>query len=162
LLGTDYAHTLGWINSSRISGSGTMTRNFHEAFSQAEVKPPSERATGLVFAVVAAVVAAIWHETPWALWVFSAIAVALIALSLRAPDLLRPLNIVWFQIGILLHRVVSPLVMFIIFAVVFVPAGLLMRIWYDPLRSKRAVDTSTYWIERSASTPTTGSMKNQF
>ncbi len=90
-----------------------MASNFHESFSQAEVKPPSERSTGLVFAGVAGLLAVLWRETPWALWGFSSIAVALIAISLRVPHLLRPLNYIWFQIGLLLHRVVSPLVMFI-------------------------------------------------
>lgn len=139
-----------------------MASNFHKSFSQAEVKPPSERSTGLVFAGVAGLLAVLWRETPWALWGFSSIAVALIAISLRVPHLLRPLNYIWFQIGLLLHRVVSPLVMFIVFAIVFVPAGLLMRIWHDPLRSTRQRNASTYWIERDKTEPDTASMTNQF
>jgi hypothetical protein len=52
--------------------------------------------------------------------------------------------------------------MFVIFAVVFVPAGLLMRIWYDPLQSKRSKDTTTYWIDREQVSPGASSMTNQF
>jgi hypothetical protein len=52
--------------------------------------------------------------------------------------------------------------MLVIFLVVFVPGGLLMRTWRDPLRSKRATGASTYWIEREAGTPMPGSMTNQF
>ena len=84
------------------------------------------------------------------------------AASLIVPVLLKPLNIVWFQFGLLLHRVVNPLVMFAIFAVVFVPAGMIMRVWRDPLRSRRTTGVSTYWIERSESGGTEGSMTNQF
>ena len=61
--------------------------------------------------------------------------------SAFAPALLRPLNLLWFRFSMLLHRVVNPIVMFTIFAVVFVPGGLLMRLWRDPLRARRDPDT---------------------
>jgi len=82
--------------------------------------------------------------------------------SLIAPGLLKPVNILWFRLGLLLHRIVNPIVMFAVFAVVFVPAGAIMRLWRDPLKSRRTMGSSTYWIERKASTDTEGSMTNQF
>jgi hypothetical protein len=86
----------------------------------------------------------------------------LTAVSLFAPILLKPLNILWFQLGLLLHRVVNPVVLFAVFALVFVPAGMVMRIWRDPLRSRRTTAASSYWIDRSENKDTTGSMINQF
>jgi hypothetical protein len=139
-----------------------MARNFHESFSQGEIKPPSERATGLVFAVMAAIIAAIWRETPAVLLSGATMALFFVAASLLAPALLKPLNMLWFQFSLLLHRIVNPVVMFILFAIAIIPGGLLMRIWYDPLRSKRAKDASTYWIDRQGRTSATGSMTNQF
>lgn len=139
-----------------------MSRNFHESFTQNEIARPTERATGLVFAAVAGIVAIIWRESHITLWRASAAGVALAAASLFAPAMLKPLNGAWFYFGLLLHRIVNPLVMFAIFAVVFVPAGLLMRIWHDPLRSKRAKDAATYWIDRGTEPNTTKSMTNQF
>jgi hypothetical protein len=140
-----------------------MQRSFHESFSQAEVKPPSERSTGLVFAVVALLVAAYWRRSELVPWVALGIAAVLAAVSLAAPKLLRPLNIVWFRFGLLLHRVVNPVVMFAMFALVFVPGGLIMRLWHDPLRSRRArLPGETYWIDRAASAESAGSMRNQF
>jgi hypothetical protein len=139
-----------------------MARNFHESFSQGEIKPPSERATGLVFAVMAAIIAAIWRETPAVLWSGAAMALFFVAASLLAPALLKPLNMLWFQFSLLLHRIVNPVVMFILFAIAIIPGGLLMRIWYDPLRSKRAKDASTYWIDRQGRASVTDSMTNQF
>ena len=59
-------------------------------------------------------------------------AAILAAVSLIAPVSLKPINILWFQFGLLLHRVVNPVVMFAMFALVFVPAGMIMRIWRDP------------------------------
>ena len=114
-----------------------MPTNFHEIYGRGEVKLPSERSTGLVFAFVGVVVAVLWRNSPFVPWVALGVAGALAALSLLLPQSLKPLNLAWFQIGLLLHRVVNPLVMLAMFAVVFLPAGLLMRIWHDPLRSRR-------------------------
>jgi hypothetical protein len=139
-----------------------MSRNFHESYGQANVKPPSERSTGLVFTVVALIVAAWSRTSPVVPWIALGAAGVLVALSLLAPKALKPLNLIWFQIGLLLHRVVNPMVMFAMFVLVFVPAGLIMRIWHDPLRSRRAVPGATYWIDRTASARNARSMTNQF
>jgi hypothetical protein len=58
-------------------------------------------------------------------------AIGVTAVSLIAPRLLKPLNLLWWKFGLLLHRIVNPLVMFAIFTLVFVPAGMMMRIWRD-------------------------------
>jgi hypothetical protein len=140
-----------------------MGRNFHEGYRHAEVKPPSERATGLVFTTVALIVAAWWRNSPVVPWIAIGLAGVLALASLAAPWLLKPLNLAWFQFGLVLHRVVNPLVMFVMFALVFVPTGFLMRLWHDPLRSRRVGRTgSTYWVDRMESARSPGSMTNQF
>lgn len=137
-------------------------QNFHESFAPGEVKPPSPRSTGFVFVGVAIIVAVLFRHDPLIASIALGVAVVLLGLSLLVPHVLRPLNIVWFQIGMLMHRVVNPVVMFLMFAVAMVPAGLLMRIGHDPLRSKREPDASTYWIEPDPHEAKLSSMKNQF
>lgn len=139
-----------------------MRTNFHESYAGGEIKPPSERSTGLLFAAVAVIVAVLWRNSPTVWWVALSVAVMLAAVSFIAPALLRPINILWFQFGLLLQRVVNPIVMFTVFAAVFVPAGAIMRLCRDPLRSRRTTGASTYWIERKGSADTEGSMTNQF
>lgn len=139
-----------------------MPTNFHENFTGGEIKPPSERSTGLLFAAVAVVIAVLWRDSPTVLWVALGMAASLAAVSLIAPRLLKPINILWFRLGLLLHRIVNPVVMFAVFVLVFVPAGAIMRLWRDPLKSRRKTAGSTYWIARKASADTEGSMTNQF
>jgi hypothetical protein len=136
--------------------------NFHESYRQDGIKPPTERSTGIVFAVVAVIVAASWRSSHIVLWVALGVAVLFATLSMVSPKLLKPLNMIWFRFGLLLHRIINPVVMFAMFAVVIVPAGYIMRIWHDPLKRRRAIAGSTYWIERGASGQRTGSMTNQF
>ncbi len=52
-----------------------MATNFHESLSEDAVELPSERSTGLVFAVVAAIVAVIWRANPTVLTIAAAAAV---------------------------------------------------------------------------------------
>jgi len=138
-----------------------MRTNFHESFARDEIKPPSDRSTGLTFAAVAVIVAVLWRDSDTVLWVALGVAAILAAVSLIAPYLLKPLNIIWFQLGLVLHRIVNPIVMFAVFALVFVPGGAMMRLWRDPLRLRRTAG-STYWIERKELTDTEKSMTNQF
>ena len=139
-----------------------MPTNFHESHAGSEIKPRSDRSTGLVFAAMAGIVAVLWRNSPTVVLVALSMATLLTAVSLIVPVLLKPLNTVWFQFGLLLHRVVNPVVMFAVFALVFVPAGMIMRIWRDPLRSRRTTGSSSYWIDCSKSKDTAGSMTNQF
>ena len=143
-----------------MSGAA-RTKSFHERYNSGEVvKPPSDRSTGIVFTVVALVVAALWRGAPLVWQVALGMAGVLAILSLAAPWVLRPLNLVWFRFGLILHRVVNPLVMLAMFVVVFVPGGFLMRIWADPLRSRRASPGASYWLDRAPEAQ--GSMSNQF
>jgi hypothetical protein len=139
-----------------------MAKNFHESYAADEIKPPSERATGLVFATMAMIVAVLWRNSPTVLWVALGIATVLAAVGLIAPILLKPLNTLWFRFGLLLHRAVNPIVMFAMFALVVVPAGAIMRLWRDPLRSRGVPADSSYWIDRTESCDAAKSMINQF
>lgn len=134
--------------------------NFHQTFASPPVKPPSERSTGLVLAAAAALAAYAWRQNSTVLYTLAAVATVLAVLAVLAPRLLKPVNSLWFQFSLALHRVVNPLVMLAIFALIFVPAGALMRLWRDPLRARRAPAAKSYWIAREE--PPASSMKNQF
>lgn len=139
-----------------------MTKNFHETYSQSTVEPPSERSTGLLFALGAVIIAVWWRHAGIVPWVAIGVGISLAAVSLLAPSVLKHVNLIWFQVGLLLHRVSNPLVMFAIFAVVIVPAGMLMRVWHDPLRARRAGLGQSYWIDSKTTARGTASMANQF
>ena len=73
--------------------------------------------------------------------------------------ILNPLNKLWFRFGIFLGKVISPLIMGIIFFLVVTPTGLLMRLLNKDLLNLKFKNTSTYWIEK---TEPKSKMKNQF
>lgn len=131
---------------------------------QDDIKVGSERGFGIVFAVVFLIVG-LWPlldgSTPR--WWAMAIAATFLAAGYLFPVLLRPLNIVWFKIGMLMFKVVNPLTMALLFVTTIIPIGLLMRAFgKDVLRLKLEPDTQSYWIERDPPGPAPESMKDQF
>jgi hypothetical protein len=126
-----------------------------------QIAPPSARSTGLVFAAVGAVVAVLFRHTP-AVWITAlAVGGVFLVLALAAPGLLGPLNRAWFRFSLLLNRIVNPVVMLLMFVIVFLPMGLLMRLWRDPLVRRRQPGRATYWVARDPAEPG-HSMRNQF
>ena len=144
-----------------------MSENFHESYHEADVAPPSPRATGLVFAAVAAIAAYLYRDHGAVMPVALGLSGVLAATSLAAPKLLGPLNMAWFRLGLAIGRIVNPVVMGVLFAIVIVPAGLLMQMRHDPLRRRRDPSAATYWsrIARGPGVPadgTDGAMRQQF
>jgi len=95
-------------------------------------------------------------------WSLAVCAIFLVC-ALVFPSVLAPLNRVWLRFGLLLHKIVSPVVLGIMFYLVITPIGLLMRaLGKDPLRLKFDKQSNSYWIERVPPGPTPESLKDQF
>ena len=97
-----------------------------------------------------------WHWT-------GGIAVLFLAAALFRPAVLKPLNQLWLKFGLLLHKVVNPIVMALVFFGTVLPTGLIMRaLGKDPLRLRRRFNVTSYWIERRPPGPAPETMKDQF
>jgi Saxitoxin biosynthesis operon protein SxtJ len=137
----------------------------HEDFSrQEEITPSSDRSFGLVIAIFFLIVG-FWplvHAEPVRWWALGAAAMfAVLALLWTAA--LAPLNKLWTKLGLLLYRIVSPIVLGLLFYLTVTPIALLMRLLgKDPLRLRRDPDGASYWVIRTPPGPTPESMKNQF
>ncbi len=128
---------------------------------------PSERSFGLLFGVVFALLAAYgWFFKGWSSVVvisFVAVAVAFVLLGFVAPKVLAPLNWLWFQLGQVLGKIVSPLVLGAIFFLMLTPVSLVTRLFgRDELRLKRKASQTSYWLDRAPPGPEPESFKNQF
>ena len=144
-----------------------MASSTHEQFDKRDdVKAPSERSFGITFAVVFALLAAFsyWHRGAGTTFTVTiSVSIIFAAVTLMAPRILRPLNLIWLKFGLLLHKIVNPLIMGILFFGIFTPMGVVMRIFgVDFLRTKRKPAAASYWIAKSDEAIPDSSMKNQF
>jgi predicted membrane metal-binding protein len=127
-------------------------------------KPGSDRSFGFVFAAVFTLIA-LWPTVSGHAprWIALAIAMAFGLAAIAVPRILHPLNYVWYQFGLSLHKIVSPIVMGGVFFLSVVPMGLAMRLLgKDLLALNRHRELKSYWIARKPPGPEPKTMKRQF
>lgn len=137
----------------------------HEAFEREEtIVAGSDRSFGFVMAGAFAVVTALnaWHAGRIWPWTAGLVAIFVVTALIR-PTLLNPLNRIWLKFGLLLHKVVNPVIMALLFYGTVLPTGLIARaMGKDLLRLKREPDAESYWIPRAPPGPAPDTMKDQF
>jgi hypothetical protein len=127
-----------------------------------EVKLPSNRQFGIFFSGVFFVFSIyfLYLESDLLASTFFIIALLFIIISIVNADLLLPLNKIWMKVGIILGRIISPIIMAAIFFMLITPYSIVMRIMgRDELKLKKM--SKTYWIPRFHSLPQTD-FKKQF
>ena len=125
-----------------------------------DVKISSNRSFGIVFFVVFLLVALypLIHAEEIRIWSLI-ISIIFLILGLLNSKILGPLNKIWFKFGILLGKIVSPLIMGIIFFLVVTPIGFIMRLLRKDVLNLKYNKNKSYWIEKNGPK---SKMKNQF
>ena len=125
-----------------------------------DVKISSNRSFGIVFFVVFLLIALypLTYGGETRIWSLI-ISLIFLTLGLLNSKILAPLNKIWFKFGILLGRIVSPLIMGIIFFLVVTPVGLIMRLLGKDVLNLKYNKNKSYWIKKNGPE---SKMKNQF
>jgi len=125
---------------------------------------PSNRSFGWVFTAFFTLIGvhSLWRGGVAYPWEFGLAAVTAVV-TIARPERLAPLNRLWMKFGELMHRVVSPVVLGVIFYGVFTPIGFVMRMaGRDTMKRKFKAAAPTYWIERDPPGPPAESFRDQF
>ena len=125
-----------------------------------DIKISSNRSFGIVFFVVFLIVAIypLIKNGDLRLWPLI-ISIIFLILGLINSKLLTPLNKLWFKFGIFLGRLMSPIIMGIIFFFVVTPIGLVLKIIGKDILSLKKNNSKSYWIKKNGPI---SKMKNQF
>ena len=125
-----------------------------------DIKIGSNRSFGVVFSIVFLLIAIYPLINSEGLRVWSLIiAIIFLVLGLINSKILTPLNKLWFKFGLLLGKVVSPVVMGVIFFLVVTQIALIMRALRKDLLNLKYNKNKSYWIEKKGPK---SKMKNQF
>ena len=125
-----------------------------------DIKISSNRSFGIVFFIVFLLIALYPLIYSGEIRVWSAIiSLILLALGVLNSKILTPLNKLWFKFGIFLSKIISPLIMGIIFFLVVTPIGLIMRIFGKDVLNLKYNKNQSYWIKKKGPK---SKMKNQF
>ena len=124
------------------------------------VKIGSNRSFGIVFFVFFLIISLYPILGGGSLKMWSlAISIIFLILGLLNSKILSPLNKLWFKFGIFLGKIISPIIMGIIFFFVVTPIGYLMRLFKKDVLSLKFNDNKSYWVEKNGPK---SKMKNQF
>jgi hypothetical protein len=138
----------------------------HEDFHRPDkVKGSSDRSFGCVIggAFLLIGLVPLLHAPHRPRWWAIAIAFGFVAFAQFRPELLAPLNRLWLRFGLLLHKIVSPVILGLLFYTTVLPVGLLMRAFgKDPLRLRADPAADSYWVMREPPGPSPESMTQQF
>ena len=124
------------------------------------IKISSNRSFGIVFFFVFLIIALypIINSGELRLWSLL-ISIVFLILGLINSKILTPLNKIWFKFGLLLGKIISPIIMGIIFFCVVTPIGLFMRLLKKDILNLKFSNLDTYWIKKEGPK---SKMKNQF
>ena len=125
-----------------------------------DTRVSSNRSFGIVFFIVFLLIATypLLKGNDVRVWSLL-ISFGFLILGLMNSKILSPLNKLWFKFGLILGKIISPLIMGIIFFVVVTPIGVVMRVLKKDLLNLKYNQKETYWIEK---TGPKSKMKNQF
>ena len=125
-----------------------------------DVKIGSNRSFGIVFFLVFFLISLypLLDDGYIRLWSLI-ISIIFLCLGLVNSNLLNPLNRLWFKFGLILGRIISPIIMGLIFFLIVTPIGVFMRLLNKDLLNLKMSKNSTYWIKKSGPK---SKMKNQF
>ena len=120
----------------------------------------SNKSFGIVFFIVFLLISfyPLLDNESIRLWSF-VISLIFLILGILNSKILSPLNRAWFKFGVLLGKVISPIIMGIIFFLVVTPTGFIMRLLGKDVLNLKFSGVKSYWIEKSGPK---SKMKNQF
>ena len=129
----------------------------------ANIKLPSNQKFGFFFTVIFfAISCYFWFNLAINVaFVFLVIASSFLVISLLKADLLLPLNKLWMQFGLLLAFIINPIVLGIIYFLLFTPTAIAMRLLNRDELSLSFREKDSHWIKRGFSIRH-DSFKNQF
>ncbi len=126
------------------------------------LKVPSNKNFGITFFFVFLILSIIFFfKSSLFVVIFFSISLLFLILGLKNSLILTPLNKLWFKFGLLLGKIVSPIIIGIIFFLVITTIGFLMKKIFSKnlLNLKKDTKTKTYWKHREEKNY---NMRNQF
>jgi hypothetical protein len=126
----------------------------------AKIKINSNKSFGIVFSIIFLIIATypILSNNNVRLWSLI-LSVIFMILGLKNSNILSPLNKIWFKFGLLLGKIISPIIMGLIFFCIITPTAIILRLFNKDVLNLKKKNTETYWIKK---TSLKSKMKNQF
>jgi len=127
----------------------------HETLRADKVEIGSDRSFGYIFGGACVIFSLLitWRWEGVTVWWLTAVGAGFILTAIVQPKWLHGPNVLWMKFGALLHRIISPLILGLIFCVAVIPTSLFLRLaGKDPLRLAKKPAGDSFWIDREKGT----------
>ena len=113
-----------------------------------QINKSTNKSFGIIFFIVFFLIGfyPVFFEENIRIWSIL-ISLVFLILGIFNSKILTPLNKIWFKFGILLGKIISPLIMAIIFFLVVTPIGIIMRVLGKDLLNLKKNTEDSYWIK---------------
>ncbi len=141
-----------------------MRNNFHENLTEFDVVHTSNRAFGLTFMGIffGLGLLPVLHRHSPHFWLLG-LGLGMLALSYLKPSWLTKPNYAWSKVGLGLGKIMTPLILGVLFYGILTPIAIVFRMkGKDLLALRLDADKASYWIERDPPGPTPESLRQQF
>jgi hypothetical protein len=127
------------------------------------IELPSNRKFGLFFTLIFLIAAIYFYLDDHEIlsYIFGLLVVTFLVISIYNPKVLAPLNIIWMRFGFLIGKIISPIVMGVIFFGIFTPLAIIMRLFGRDELNLRYKKNDSDWVKRKQG-PQVTLFKNQF
>ena len=127
------------------------------------IELPSNRKFGLFFTLIFLIAAIYFYLDDYEIlsYIFGLLVVTFLVISIYNPKVLAPLNIIWMRFGFLIGKIISPIVMGVIFFGIFTPLAIIMRLFGRDELNLRYKKNDSDWVKRKQG-PQVTLFKNQF
>ena len=129
-----------------------------------ELKLPSNRKFGLTFSFIFIIFSLYFFLTSnfYLSYLFVFFSIIFLFFGIIFPDYLSKLNKAWMILGLLLGKIVNPIVLGIIYFGLFTPIGLFRKIIGKDELKLKFKNINSYWLQRENINITPETFKDQF
>ena len=128
-----------------------------------ETNLPSNQKFGLFFSTIFFILSIYFYlnNKVSAMYLVVILAIVLLGITFIKAEILLPLNKLWMKFGLLLGKIISPIVLGTIFFTIFMPIGILFRLIGRDQLSLKLNKKFSYWVKKET-TSRNEPFKNQF
>lgn len=125
-----------------------------------ETNTSSNRSFGIVFSIVFLIIAIypLINDEDIRIWSL-VVSIIFLILGYFKSTILTPLNSLWYKFGIFLGRIVSPIILGVIYFFIVTPTSILMRLFKKDLLNLKFSNNNSYWLKKQGPK---SKMKNQY
>ena len=127
-------------------------------------KMPSNKKFGLFFGTIFLIIFSYFFiKSNSQMYILSgSLSIIIYLIAFIYSNILKPINILWFKISLILHKITNPIILGAIFFILITPLSIFLRlIGRDELKLKK-IKCSSYWKISSMKGTEPESFKNQF